>query len=325
MYGTVQPLRDNAHMADLLPTDSPELHPRVFVSYSSESALNDWVTALCERLVGNGVDVIYDLWDVAAGSDLPHFMESGLTGADRILVISSDEYVRKANEGIRGTGYEKKIMSAPMMTNAVGNRIVPVIRNATGEGLVPTFLSGVRYLDFRDDSMFEVAYSELVHELFGRRVSPRPALGRNPFAEASETLTRIAIAHDAGAYRNEALAGEVEYPYENNDGSFAFGSGVQRFTLKVTGSGPGSVHVYSDPADIKAIALAPATSSTDIGEIDTYDFSSRSRTARVGDSVVLVNTSGRVATVEVTRVSIRETSDDRVPRLSFRYQVLAED
>jgi len=316
---------DNDYVTDpLLPFNSPDLHPRVFISYSAEADLNDWITALCERLMANGVDVTYDLWDVAAGSDLPQFMESGLTGADRIVVISSNEYVRKANAGIRGTGYEKKIMSAPMMVNAVSDRIIPVIRHATGDALVPTFLSGVRYLDFRDDEMFDVRYSELVHELFGRRVAPRPPLGANPFAEASDTLTKIAINHDPGLFRNEALVGEVEYPYENNNGRFVIGSGVQQFTVATSTSGSGSIYVMNNSADIRVIAVAPETALEDIGDIEAYDYSSRTRNARVGDSVVLINEAGRVAALEIVRVTIRETSTDRIPRLTFRYRILDE-
>ncbi|QIZ97833.1 toll/interleukin-1 receptor domain-containing protein [Leifsonia sp. PS1209] len=310
-------------MTDLR-ASSPDYHPRVFVSYASEPAIDTWVLQLCTRLMANGVDVIYDRWDVAAGDDLPHFMESGLRDSDRVLLISSDEYIRKANAGRNGAGYEKKIMTAAMMTDPISNRIVPVIRNAAVEPPVPTFLSGSRYVDFREDQAFESKYVELIHELYGRRIVSRPPLGPNPFAEASETLAAIQIGHDPLEYRTDALVGEIEFPYENNNGRFTIGTGAQQFTVATSGAGSGSAYFYSDPADIHSIAIAPETPLSEVGPIAAYDFSSRSRHARVGDAVILINTSGRVAALEVKRVTIRETSPDRVPRLSFKFVVLAE-
>ena len=51
--------------------------------------------------------VIFDQWDLRIGSDLSLFMEQGLNEATLIICICSDEYVRKSNEGIGGSGYEK--------------------------------------------------------------------------------------------------------------------------------------------------------------------------------------------------------------------------
>lgn len=52
---------------------------------------------LATRLEGNGVAVTLDQWDLKIGGDLPHFMESGLSDSDRVIVVCTDEYVRKAN------------------------------------------------------------------------------------------------------------------------------------------------------------------------------------------------------------------------------------
>src|SRR5437870_590568 len=58
--------------------------PKVFASYSHDSeAHKDWVLTLATRLVANGVNVLLDQWDLTLGSDLPHFIESGLSSADR--------------------------------------------------------------------------------------------------------------------------------------------------------------------------------------------------------------------------------------------------
>ena len=74
--------------------------PRVFISYShDDQAHKNWALTLATRLVKNGVDVTLDQWDIGLGGDLPHFMESGLTAADRVVAVCTPAYV----EGQQGT------------------------------------------------------------------------------------------------------------------------------------------------------------------------------------------------------------------------------
>src|SRR5437762_4903286 len=98
--------------------------PKVFLSYSHDSELHkDWVLTLATRLVANGVNVLLDQWDLTLGSDLPRFIESGLTAADRILAVCTGAYVRKANDGIGGVGYEKMILTGHLMKTVTADRI----------------------------------------------------------------------------------------------------------------------------------------------------------------------------------------------------------
>jgi len=84
--------------------------PKVFVSYSHDSQEHkDWVLGLSTRLVRNGVDVILDQWDVTLGGDLPHFMETGLTAADRVLATCTPAYVLKANAGLGACAAEVEL------------------------------------------------------------------------------------------------------------------------------------------------------------------------------------------------------------------------
>lgn len=70
------------------------LPPKVFFSYSHDSGRHkDWVLTLATRLLANGVNVVLDQWDLRLGGDLPLFMESGLTEADRVLSICTNQYV----------------------------------------------------------------------------------------------------------------------------------------------------------------------------------------------------------------------------------------
>ncbi|NKU87672.1 TIR domain-containing protein [Rhodococcus hoagii] len=78
-------------------SSSPEpAPPRAFMSYSQDDTAHmGWVQQLAARLVRDGVDVTLDQWDLKAGLNLNLFMESGLTESDRVLVVSSSNYVTK--------------------------------------------------------------------------------------------------------------------------------------------------------------------------------------------------------------------------------------
>lgn len=302
-------------------TASPDFHPRVFISYSSAPQHNTWVLRLATRLRGNGVDVVLDQWDAALGADLPHFMEQGLAGADRVIAVCSDAYISKANAGKKGVGYEKKIMTADLMDDAMEVRIVPVIRDATGGKVTPTFLRGARYVDFRDDSAEQSAYEELLHALYGRQLLAKPPLGPNPFAGSSAAATQQQIRFDPTSFQSTALDGEIIVPYERNNGQFVLGAGERSFTVKVSESGAGSTHVYSDPSGTASIALAVNTTLEEVRPAGEYDGSSRSRTARVGDCIVMINTTGHTAAFEIIEVTTRDTDPTQEGHLRIRYRV----
>ena len=134
--------------------------PRVFMSYSHDDDVHKgWVLQLATRLVANGVDVLLDQWDLSLGSDLPRFMETGLTDAARILAVCNADYVEKANLGEGGIGYEKMILTGQLMRDVASDRIIPVIRKNSRAQVLPTFLSTRLYIDFREDRLFEVRYA----------------------------------------------------------------------------------------------------------------------------------------------------------------------
>lgn len=312
----------NLSMASETPTSSS---PRVFISYASEPELDEWVLKLATRLEHNGVAVVLDQWDLGVGANLGSFMEQGLTSSDRVICVCSDTYVKKANAGLRGVGYEKKIMAAPMLVDSNLERIVPVLFNVTSEPLVPTFLSGVRYIDFRDQGKYEENYRELVHAIYGESITPRPKRGPNPFSLKNDVLTAIALSHDPTAFQNTDLEGTVSFRYTDNSGIYRLGTGLDEFDLSVSTAGPGSVHVVRDPSNIHAIALAQHAFIEGLRPLESYDWSSRVRTVRVGDTVLLANESGRIAAVEVHEVTTRDTSTDGVPIMVFRFEVLTTD
>ena len=86
--------------------------PKVFASYSHDSDEHkQWILNLCTKLRKNGVDMLLDQWDIRLGTDQTLFMEK-LSTADRVLVICTDTYVKKADNREGGVGYEGIIITA---------------------------------------------------------------------------------------------------------------------------------------------------------------------------------------------------------------------
>lgn len=314
-------VRDIHITLDLTLTTMANLPPKLFVSYSHDSEEHkDWVLTLATRLMGNGVDVILDQWDLTLGADLPRFMEYGLTGANRVLAICTEAYVQKANAGRGGVGYEKMILTAQLMQDISSDRIIPVVRSGTSAPLVPTFLSSRVYIDFRDDLSFESKYGELIRDIHGQQIKPRPAIGPNPFA-ASVQDTAPVVSFGAERYVSPAMAGTVTFDYSNNNGRFTFGAGDMAFETAWSGAGTSSIHAYTDPRSIRSVAIASGISSiSEITDATQYDPSSRVRSPYVGEILVWRNTAGYFLATKVIAIGVRGPNGG-ADKLTIEYKI----
>ena len=164
--------------------------PSVFISYSHDSEEHkNWVLQLATRLRSNGVDIILDRWNDKLGSDIAQFMEKGLSKKDRIICICTDQYVKKANDGVKGVGYEKRIIVAEYLTEQNNCYVIPLLRE-NESGKLPSCLAGLRYVDFRNDNFYESKYEELLRDLLDEPVLHIPPIGDNPFQTIKDLLSK---------------------------------------------------------------------------------------------------------------------------------------
>ena len=139
---------------------------KVFISYSWDSKEHKaWVAKLATSLQSQGISVILDQWDTDFGDDLATFMERSVIDSDRVLLICTDEYVRKADGGKGGVAYEKMIVTTELVNNVGSKKFVPIIRHGTGEQVTPAFLGVRKYADFRQDETYDADITELVESL----------------------------------------------------------------------------------------------------------------------------------------------------------------
>ena len=153
-------------------------NPKVFISYSHDSPEHKrWVSELAAQLRHNGIDAILDQWDLGLGDDVTRFMERGIVDADRVLIICTDQYVKKANADEGGVSYERMIVSAELVQNLGTDKFIPIIRQASRKAKTPTFLGTRVYADFTNDSQFDVECEKLIRELHEMPIVEKPPLG----------------------------------------------------------------------------------------------------------------------------------------------------
>lgn len=168
------------------PDEPKEAGPLVFLSYSHDSKDHkQWVASLAQQLIGNGVRVLFDQWDLDPGDDVPKFMERGVAAADRVLMVCTEEYVRKADDGKGGVGYEAMIVTGELVQDLGTKKFIPIVRQDGGEKVVPRCVSTRLYIDLSEGNQSEEEFEKLLRELHQAPKVAKPPLGKNPFAGES--------------------------------------------------------------------------------------------------------------------------------------------
>lgn len=189
--------------------------PKVFISYSHDDKDHKaWVTSLASRLRAKGVDVILDHWDTEPGDDLAKFMERGVRDSDRVLMICTEKYVRKVDDGKGGAGYEAMIVSSELIADQGIRKFVPIVRQTTKKRAIPTALDTRKYIDLSEDAAdVEEAFSELLESIHRVIAHKKPALGPNPYGDLKalhppvvENLTEASAPASSLDYYNRSLA-----------------------------------------------------------------------------------------------------------------------
>jgi len=176
------------------PVEREESAPVVFVSYTHEDpAHKAWVRTLAADLRGGGVNAILDQWELRLGTDLTLFMESGIRKSDRVLLVCTPVYARKANEGEGGVGYERLVVTGELAKNIATEKFICVLRRGTKNVSIPTFAQTRLYVDFTDDANYRTSLEQLLRDIHNAPSEPKPLLGANPFRRESQGVTTPAV------------------------------------------------------------------------------------------------------------------------------------
>ncbi|MFO0015062.1 MAG: SUMF1/EgtB/PvdO family nonheme iron enzyme [Synechococcaceae cyanobacterium] len=182
-------------------------NPSVFFSYSHDSAAHKaWVRKLAEDLRHGGVDATLDQWDLKAGADLVAFMEAGIRKAERVLLVCTSNYVRKAEQRKGGAGYEGMIVTSHVARSTDTVKFIPLVRDNARDTLLPDFLGPRFWLDFRDDHLYDERLEDLLRELHDQPRFRKPPLGRPAFLKGPAEPQRQPAPGNPGPAANQPAA-----------------------------------------------------------------------------------------------------------------------
>lgn len=156
-----------------MPKAEKLLSPRVFISYKWEDgAHSEWVAKFATDLRSAGIVSFLDIWEVRLGDSFAEYMTSKIHQSNALLFIMTNTAVEAVENKDKGTGGAIKFeMQLATARKIAGNdfRIIPIYRE--GDKTVD-YLSGNRYIDFRDNSKYQENMQKLVDDLLGQPIAP---------------------------------------------------------------------------------------------------------------------------------------------------------
>lgn len=171
----------------------------VFISYSWDNLEHqEWVLNLSKDLMEKfGIDVILDQFELSAGKDLTHFMESSLEKADKVLVVLTPNYKEKAENRKSGVGYETSMISQEIFESPISKvKFIPILRIGSQVESAPKFLKSKLYHQMGDDDRYINRLYELSKLIYDKPLIDKPKLGAIPDfkTETLDPIIDIAVA-----------------------------------------------------------------------------------------------------------------------------------
>ncbi|MBF0563807.1 MAG: SUMF1/EgtB/PvdO family nonheme iron enzyme [Nitrospirae bacterium] len=134
-------------------------------------------------------------------------MQRDISDSDRVLLICSEPYVKKADEGSGGVGYERLIVTAEVAENIDTMKFIPVIRNNSSRK-VPRFLGSRRYVDFSNEEEYGTKLQELIRGICGLPAQVKPPLGKSSLSDTDPVMGIELVLVKGGCYRMGDVFGD---------------------------------------------------------------------------------------------------------------------
>lgn len=156
--------------------------PKVFISYSHDSEQHKrWVLNLANNLMENGIDIVFDQYHLSTGKDLKYFMSNSIQEADKIIIILSENYKKKAESLSGGVGFEYSIIRNKLFEQITNNSLyLPILKSGDFKSSVPDFMASFLYLDMRTNDLFAQNFNKLLRNIYDEPLVKKPELGEKP-------------------------------------------------------------------------------------------------------------------------------------------------
>ena len=159
---------------------------KVFISYSWTNREHEkWVLNLAEKLTADGVEVVFDKWDLKKGQDKYAFMEKIVTeeNLDKVLIICDKGYCDSADRREKGVGTETQIITSELYTKVEQRKFIPIIAQKEEEKFdiyMPIYMKNLIGIDMSSEAVYEDGYEELLRDIYDKPRYQRPKRGKMP-------------------------------------------------------------------------------------------------------------------------------------------------
>ncbi|MCY4302669.1 MAG: hypothetical protein OXC68_13160 [Aestuariivita sp.] len=128
-------------------------------------------------------------------------------------------------------------------------------------------------------------------------------------------------ASDIPPLQMDSRTGEIVFNYSNHNGRYMIGRGQWKFETEWSKASNTFIHIYNNPPSIRGMAIArEATLFSQVIDEKGLDFTSRARTVNVGQIVVLQNSNGFYAVLQILEIK-DDTRGDNCDELHFQYAI----
>lgn len=150
---------------NMIDNKSAALLKKVFISYCWENDEHTkWVHTLAKNLEKANFEVIIDKKQ-PLGIDLNRFMEKTIADVDKILIIVTPEYKKRADDRVSGVGYETLLITADLIKDQNRIKFIPIIRYGDMKSSYPHYLGNIKGLLMTDKDDYTKALDELFSNL----------------------------------------------------------------------------------------------------------------------------------------------------------------
>lgn len=145
--------------------DKKQISKKVFITYCWENNKhNEWVHKLASDLEKAGFNVIIDIKQ-PLGTELNRFMEQTIANVDKVLIIATPEYKRRADNRERGVGYETSLITDDLIKDQNRIKFIPIIRSGGKEDSYPIYLGNRKGLSMKEEDDYNQALEELINNI----------------------------------------------------------------------------------------------------------------------------------------------------------------
>lgn len=153
---------------------------RLFISWTRTDDNHwNWTKNLAKFLRDNGINARIDVWHLRPGMDLPQFMTNELSLADKVLIISNEQYAAKADGRTGGVGWETMIIQGDMSKQPSDSvKYITLVKCDSIDNGLPVYLKSKYVIHWPSNSKESIIRQKLISEILN--VSEEPPIGIAP-------------------------------------------------------------------------------------------------------------------------------------------------